>query len=536
MEWDVFISHASEDKAVFVRSLAEALRAAGLRVWYDEHALKLGDSIRRGIERGLASSQFGVVILSPAFLQKEWPQKELDYFVTSETSDTRRILPVWHNVDATEVRTRFPLLADRVAVNTINGLDSVVSSIRAAIDASKAGPDSADSSGIASSYKPEQLRELSEALYSQLVSEPTLENVQLHSVRVLAVEDDISMLKLYSVIFKEFGAKVYLATDGVEAMRLLEEHVVDIVVADIMMPRMTGVELLAHIEKNHPTIPIVFSSAWYSPDEVEKLSHAAFIHKPLLIDDLAVVVWDIVRKDGLYSCVKQLCSDNAAAYRVLTDCRRTVCMFLERYWSDNLFETALRHKIKDTIRRFCKELHHGQRGVEQAKQLSETLGRLNSLMGQILHGSKAGLRKILLGIEEDVRSERPGLLISTSKVPRLPSSVSGSEVETFLAFCALEFVANAVDAIEGCGEIRVAIRNKRTRSALYLSVWNNGPRISEELLPKLFDEGVSTKGRGRGMGLHIIQRIGDRFCANVALTQEDGVQFSVEVPVDSDAT
>ena len=69
--WDLFICHATEDKEPFVKELAEALRAEGLRVWYDEFTLGLGDSIRRSIDHGLASSSYGVVVLSPHFFAKE---------------------------------------------------------------------------------------------------------------------------------------------------------------------------------------------------------------------------------------------------------------------------------------------------------------------------------------------------------------------------------------------------------------------------------------------------------------------------------
>ena len=66
-EWDVFISHASEDKDDFVRPLAEDLEQRGLRVWFDESTLRVGDSLRRSIDRGLAQSRFGIVVLSPYF-------------------------------------------------------------------------------------------------------------------------------------------------------------------------------------------------------------------------------------------------------------------------------------------------------------------------------------------------------------------------------------------------------------------------------------------------------------------------------------
>ena len=63
--YDVFISHASEDKEEVVRPLANALRKAGLKVWYDEFELHIGDSLRRKIDQGLEKIRFGIVVISP---------------------------------------------------------------------------------------------------------------------------------------------------------------------------------------------------------------------------------------------------------------------------------------------------------------------------------------------------------------------------------------------------------------------------------------------------------------------------------------
>lgn len=116
--FDVFVSHTSEDKAEVVRPLATALREAGLTVWYDEFELKIGDSLRRKIDKGLASSRFGVVVLSRAFFGRGWPEYELDGLVTRTVSGEQVLLPVWHNVTKREVMEYSPSLADRVARNT----------------------------------------------------------------------------------------------------------------------------------------------------------------------------------------------------------------------------------------------------------------------------------------------------------------------------------------------------------------------------------------------------------------------------------
>lgn len=132
-QWDVFLSHASEDKDDFARPLAAALKAKGLEVWFDEFTLRVGDSLRRSIDKGLAGARFGIVLISPKFLEKEWPQKELDALMGRESHGVKIILPVWHNVDAAYVSKFSPLLADRLASSSSKGLNQVVADLMAAI-------------------------------------------------------------------------------------------------------------------------------------------------------------------------------------------------------------------------------------------------------------------------------------------------------------------------------------------------------------------------------------------------------------------
>lgn len=117
---DVFISHATEDKDEVVRALAEALIDQNLRVWYDEFELRIGDSLRRKIDKGLAQSRFGIVVLSHAFFEKNWPQYELDGLVTREMTGKQVILPLWHKITKEEIISHSPSLADKIARNTSN--------------------------------------------------------------------------------------------------------------------------------------------------------------------------------------------------------------------------------------------------------------------------------------------------------------------------------------------------------------------------------------------------------------------------------
>jgi WD40 repeat protein len=132
-EWDVFISHASEDKASIVRPLADALRDSGLRVWYDDFTLKVGDSLRECIDFGLKNSRYGIVILSKHFFAKKWTNRELNALFQREETINKVILPIWHGLTREEVARYSPILADRVAVTTGKGLENVISSLLSVI-------------------------------------------------------------------------------------------------------------------------------------------------------------------------------------------------------------------------------------------------------------------------------------------------------------------------------------------------------------------------------------------------------------------
>jgi hypothetical protein len=127
--WDVFISHASEDTDEVARPLADILSRAGLRVWLDENELNIGDSLRRNIDDGLAHSRYGIVILSPAFFAKDWPNRELNGLAAREAQDNGTILPVWHRINQSAVAQHSPLLADRIAVSTDKGIEQVALAI-----------------------------------------------------------------------------------------------------------------------------------------------------------------------------------------------------------------------------------------------------------------------------------------------------------------------------------------------------------------------------------------------------------------------
>lgn len=116
--WDVFISHASEDKDTVVRQLADTLEKLKVKIWFDEFSLKVGDSLSKSIDDGLQKSKFGIVVISKNFLEKRWTDYEYRSLLSKEDNGKKVILPIWHDISKDEVKNFSLYLSDKVALDT----------------------------------------------------------------------------------------------------------------------------------------------------------------------------------------------------------------------------------------------------------------------------------------------------------------------------------------------------------------------------------------------------------------------------------
>jgi glycosyltransferase involved in cell wall biosynthesis len=117
---DVFISHASDDKEKIVRPLVKVLDQERISYWYDEDEIDLGDTITKKVNEGLSNSRFVVVVLSPAFMQKGFPQAELHAALHEQASTGKvRILPILAGSDQERQRilNEIPLIKSTAYVS-----------------------------------------------------------------------------------------------------------------------------------------------------------------------------------------------------------------------------------------------------------------------------------------------------------------------------------------------------------------------------------------------------------------------------------
>jgi len=119
IEYDVFLSHSSLDKEIFVSELSRKLSAKGLKVFEDVKVFKIGDSQTDMMNMGIFNSRFVVVFLSHNFFESGWSDYEFKSFLNREINEKKIIiLPIWHQVSYEDVKNYNPYLVDKFALDT----------------------------------------------------------------------------------------------------------------------------------------------------------------------------------------------------------------------------------------------------------------------------------------------------------------------------------------------------------------------------------------------------------------------------------
>lgn len=116
--YDVFISHASEDKADFVQPLVDAFQDAGIRVWYDAFDLQWGKGLREQIDNGIKRSKYAILVFSKNFFEKKWTKRELDGILAKEVMTGEMPLPIWYNISYEDVYEFSPTLSGLYSLST----------------------------------------------------------------------------------------------------------------------------------------------------------------------------------------------------------------------------------------------------------------------------------------------------------------------------------------------------------------------------------------------------------------------------------
>jgi hypothetical protein len=124
---DVFLCHAWDDRAAAAKELHDLLESRGVSVWFSEKDVALGTPLLREIDKGLAKSRVGIVLVTPALLRRlqgeSIADKELSVLLARD-----QLVPIVHGTTYEALRDVSPMLASRTGLSTVENSMAVVAS------------------------------------------------------------------------------------------------------------------------------------------------------------------------------------------------------------------------------------------------------------------------------------------------------------------------------------------------------------------------------------------------------------------------
>jgi two-component system, cell cycle response regulator len=162
----------------------------------------------------------------------------------------------------------------------------------------------------------------------------TAQNKPTAKARILIVDDDQLVLELLGLSISSFGFEPVAAHNGKEALAYLEEQEFEIVITDMMMPEMDGMQLLAEINKRYPKTDVIVVTGYtgtFSYMDVIRAGASDFISKPFNSDELEAKINRILREHQLISKLEHL-----------SNCDHLTELYNRRYFDQKIVEEAHR--------------------------------------------------------------------------------------------------------------------------------------------------------------------------------------------------
>jgi len=366
--------------------------------------------------------------------------------------------------------------------------------------------------------------------------------------RILLVDDEPDIREVLGISLADLGYEVLSAENGVEALRVFRESEPPVVLTDIKMPGMDGIELLRNIKIENPETEVVMITGHGDMDlAIKSLKYEAsdFITKPINVDVLEIALKRVADRILMRRKLKEYTESLEALIQEKSELQ-------SRLASLGLMIGSISHGIKGLLTGLDGGLYLLDAGVgkENRSQILEGLDivkqvveRIRKMVLDVLFYAKE--RALNWGVVDIERFTEELVRVVSAKIGRhriafsweIDPDPGTAEMDAESIHSALiSILDNAIDACEkdtGDRSHQIALRVRHTPSQVRFEVTDNGVGMDAETRNQIFTLFFSSKGRkGTGFGLfiahHVVSRHGGSIAVNSAPGQ--GALFCVKIP------
>ena len=363
---------------------------------------------------------------------------------------------------------------------------------------------------------------------------------------ILLVDDEDIIHRTLGVFLARSGHLVRRAQNGMEALRSLGKGIPDLVISDIKMPTMDGLELVEEFKRRAPATPIVLITGHGDEGTAAAALHKGaydYLRKPVRLEELLSLIERIEERKQLVQSLMLEQAKHSQSQRLLTL---------------GTLAAGLAHEINNPVTAICGNLqnlreilkplapHLHTAGVEGVDDLSESLDgiatgteRVKHIVQQIQIFARTQTRQapgrvdLAACLEQSLNQievEQEGILLEKRFEQQIVEGVGQELTQVFI--CILQ---NALQAIDGRSGGRIIVETFSHEAGwITAAITDNGSGIADENADRVFDPFFTTKGpdKGTGLGLAICQSIIAEHGGHIGFNSRSGqgCQFWVRLP------
>jgi signal transduction histidine kinase len=365
--------------------------------------------------------------------------------------------------------------------------------------------------------------------------------------RVLLVDDEVDFVTSLGQRLALRDLPTLTASSGPEALSLLDDHPVDVVVLDVRMPGMDGIETLRRIKEAHPRVEVVMLTGHADLEsslEGMRFGFFDYLTKPVQLQQLVEKIDDAYRRR---------CGEEIDDQEAFTDKLQQHMIVADRLSSLGELAASIAHEINNPLAVIAESAgwlrsktgHESTTKADLEAAVEHALDKIESAIDRAVRISRNFLSfarapdALVRDIDLDELASEVGDLISkTAASANIEITIqAGTRLSVTsdpyqLRQVLLNLVTNAVQAIGGDGRVEIVVGG--TTDEVYVEVNDDGPGIPEEDLERIFEPFFTTKkeGKGTGLGLAVSRGIVEKLNGRIEVASRpgSGCSFRVVLP------
>ena len=357
--------------------------------------------------------------------------------------------------------------------------------------------------------------------------------------RIMVVDDEPTVREMLRMSLLKIFPKVEVLTvdSGEAALALFEPGKINAVITDCVMLGLSGVELTERILSLDQHVVLMMMTGF--PSEISssrfyEVGGFRFFAKPFEIEFLRrTIEYGLsVRSSQLFASLRAV-SDKPG--RVLRELQQISDSLLEvlrcASREDHIAQTLLRHKVKHTVAEFVKSVRPGNDVLGRAECVRVQMYSLQRLAWDVARAEGSSFPSFLKQYLSDLKKRHRNLRTTLKTGQGVESAIKGQRVEMVLGLVVCELIDNAIAAMSENGSVLVDMTFLPSIRQLKVVVQDKGPGVAGENVSHLFDQGYSTKGPGRGLGLYLVKEAIERLGGTITYEFVAGARFTVFMPL-----